>query len=78
MIKYSSTITPRAIDRAIRRLSMSEKIRLFRTLRKETWAKRLGDIMKTADQNRRKHGISTAAIKREVEKASREYYQSRH
>ena len=58
----------------IEQMPLEEKIKLVRELEKETWAKRMNEILKNIDERRKKYKISTKEISQEIEKGRREFY----
>ena len=62
---------------AIRHMPIKDKIRLIRALERETWFKRIDQILKNIDRRRRKLKISSKEISREIQKARRQFYESR-
>ena len=66
-----------ALNKTIERMSMKDKIRLFERLQRETWAKRINNILKNIDQRRKKYKITSKEISQEIEKARKEFYARR-
>ena len=61
----------------IEQMPLEEKIILVKQLVKETWAKRMDNILKNIDGRRKKYKISQRAISQEIEKARQAFYARR-
>jgi len=62
----------------IKRMPMTEKIKLFRELKEENWVRRIDRIRINIDKRRRARKISLQEIHQEIEKARDEFYAHHH
>ncbi len=58
----------------IEQLPLDDKIKLVKELEKETWAKRINNLFKAVDAQRKKHRLSSKAILKETANARKEFY----
>ena len=77
MIKITTEVDIKDAVEAIRRMPIEDKIKLIRTLERETWYKRIDQILKNIDKRRRTLKISSKEISREIQKARRKFYEGR-
>lgn len=62
----------------IKQLPEEDKIKLIRELMKETWTKRISEILRNIDQRRKNLKMTHNEISNEIEKARQDFYARRH
>lgn len=65
--------TPTQVEELVEKLSIEDKIRLVRRLEKETWAKRLDEVVFKMRRRIKEIGIKDKDIDRLCEEVKREY-----
>ena len=70
-------LTPTQIEKAIRRMPIEEKIKIMRKLEKETWAKRLDNVVLRIKKRINRNPISQKEINRICEEARQKVYNER-
>ncbi len=78
MSKVTLDLDIKEAKNLIEQMPLEDKLKLVRTLEKETWAKRMDQILKNIDERRKKYKISNREISQEIEKARQEFYARRH
>ena len=71
-------VSPQTVKFLIRRLSVPQRIKLLEDLERETWAGRIGMILKNVDRRRKAVKMSARDIKVEIERARRDFYARSH
>ena len=77
MIKKIQEPGIQQIERLVNRLSLGDKIRLFRKLGRETAVQRMKEIFKEIDEQRRQFSVSDKEIQKELTLVRRKVYGSR-
>ncbi len=75
--KIALDFTPAQIEGLVEQLPMKDKIRLVRKLEKQTWASRFQELFDRVDARRKKSGITSKEVWKEVKQARKEFYAGR-
>lgn len=78
MPKVTLDLNIKEAKHLIKQMPWEDKIKLIKELMKESWTKRIDNIIKNIDQRRKKYRISSQRISQEIKNARKEFYGHRH
>lgn len=75
--KVTLELNPNEVEKLVEKLSIKDKLRLVRKLEKETWAKRLDEVVSRIRKRFRQAPISDKEIRRICEETRQRLYNER-
>lgn len=62
----------------IKQMSLADKIKLLKELNRETWGKRIDEIIKNIDLRRKKYKVSAKEISKTIKESQKEFHARRY